>query len=99
VYSVIEQRLKCNNSEMFNSVFTHYGSSIEECAFLVENIFREHSRYTSLVQEQFAGKLPETPVPHRNAVIEKFREMGSVVEVEQSGRPSKLNDEQLFGHF
>jgi transposase len=35
------------------------------------------------------------PVPHRNAVrrvIEKFRETGSVLDAERSGRPSELND-------
>jgi hypothetical protein len=55
--------------------------SIEERVFLVEYVFREGSRYTDLVQEQFAEKFPETPVPHRNAVrrlTEKFRETGSV---------------------
>jgi hypothetical protein len=42
--------------------------SIEECIFLVEYVFREGNTYTDLVQEQFAEKFPETPVPHRNAV-------------------------------
>jgi hypothetical protein len=56
--------------------------SIEEHFFLVEYVFREGKRYTDLVQEQFAEKFPETPVPHCNAVcrlIEKFRETGSVL--------------------
>jgi transposase len=69
--------------------------SIEERVFLVEYFFREGKRYTDLVQEQFAEKFPETPVPHRIAVrrlIEKFRETGSVLDAERSGRPSKLND-------
>jgi len=51
------------------------------------------------VQEQFAEKFPETPVPHHNAVrrlIEKFRETGSVSNAERSGRPSKLNGEKLI---
>jgi hypothetical protein len=51
--------------------------------FLVEYVFREGKRYTYLVQEQFAEKFAETPVPHRNAVrrlIEKFRETGSVLD-------------------
>jgi hypothetical protein len=51
------------------------------------------------VQEQFAEKFPETPVPHRNAVrrlIEKFRETGSVLDAERSGRPSKLNGKKLM---
>jgi hypothetical protein len=42
---------------------------------------------------------PETPVPHRNAfriLIQKFRETGSVLEAELSGRPSKLNDKKLM---
>jgi len=50
------------------------------------------------VQEQFAEKFPETPVPHRNVVrrlIEKFRETGSVLDAERSETPSKLNGEKL----
>jgi transposase len=73
--------------------------SIEEHVFLVECVFREGSRYTDLVQEQSAEKLPETPVPHRNAVhrlIEKFRETGSVLDAEQCGRPSKPNNKKLM---
>jgi hypothetical protein len=53
--------------------------STEERVFLVEYVFREGNRYTDLVQEEFAEKFPETPVPHRNAVrrlIERFRETG-----------------------
>jgi hypothetical protein len=51
--------------------------STEERNFLVEYVFREGNRYTDLVQEQFAEKFPEPPVPQRNVVrrlIEKFRE-------------------------
>jgi hypothetical protein len=43
--------------------------SIEERVFLVEYVSRrQYTRYTNLVQEQFAEKFPETPVPHPNAV-------------------------------
>jgi transposase len=73
--------------------------SIEEPAFLVEYVFREGNSYTDLVQEQFAEKFPPTSLPHRNAVrrvIEKFRETGSVLDAERSGRPSKLNDKKLM---
>jgi hypothetical protein len=42
--------------------------SIEERFFFVYYVFSEGNRYTDLVQEQFAEKFPETPVPHRNAV-------------------------------
>jgi hypothetical protein len=59
--------------------------SIEERVFLVEYVFREGNRYTVLVQGQFAEKLSETPIPHRNAfrrLIEKFRETGSVLDAE-----------------
>jgi transposase len=73
--------------------------SIEERVFLVEYVFREGNRYTDLVQEQFAEKFPETPVPHRNAfrrLIEKFRETSLVLDAERSGRPSKLNDKMLM---
>jgi hypothetical protein len=55
--------------------------SIEERVFLFKYVFREGHRYTDLVQEQFAEKFPETPVPHHDAVrrlTEKFRETGSV---------------------
>jgi transposase len=73
--------------------------SIEERVFLVEYVFREGNRYTDLVQEQFAEKFPETPVPHRNAVrrlTEKLPKTGSVLDAERSGRPSKLNDKKLM---
>jgi hypothetical protein len=73
--------------------------SIEERAFLVEYVFRLASRYTDLVQKQFAEQFPQTPVPYRNAVrrlIEKFRETGSVLDAERSGRPSELNDKKLM---
>jgi hypothetical protein len=94
LYSVVEQRLKCNTGEVFNCLIQFLVTvvlSIEERLFLVEHVFREGNRYTDLVQEQFFDKLPETPVPHRNAVhrlIAKFRETGSVLEAERSGRPS-----------
>jgi transposase len=84
---------------VFNSVFTHYGFFNGVTCFLVEYVFREGNRYTDLVQEQFAEKFPETPVSHRNAVrrlIEKFRETGSVLDAERSGRPSKFNDKKLM---
>jgi transposase len=77
-------------------LFTHCGS---ERVFLVEYVFRESNRYTDLVQEQFAKKFPETHLSHRNAVrrlIEKFRDTGSVLNAERSGRPSKLNGEMLM---
>jgi hypothetical protein len=71
--------------------------SIEERVFLVDYVFREGNIYTDLVQEHFAEKFPETPVPHRSAVrrlTEKYRETGLVLDAERSGRPSKLNDKK-----
>jgi hypothetical protein len=38
--------------------------SSEGRVFVVECVFRGSKRYTDLVQEQFAEKFPETPVPH-----------------------------------
>jgi transposase len=73
--------------------------SIQEQGFHVDYVLREGNRYTDLVQEQFAKKLPESPVPRRNAVrrfIEKFREKGSVLYAERSRRPSKLNYKKLM---
>jgi hypothetical protein len=40
--------------------------SNEECVFLLEYVFREGSRYTDLVQEQFAEKFQGIPVSHRS---------------------------------
>jgi hypothetical protein len=42
--------------------------SIEEPVFLDKYVFSEGNRYTNLLQQQFAEKFPDTPVPHRNAV-------------------------------
>jgi hypothetical protein len=64
--------------------------SVEERIFLVEYVFREGNRYIDLVQEQFVEKFPETPVPYRGAfrrLTEKFRETGSMLDAERSGRP------------
>jgi hypothetical protein len=43
---------------------------IEERVFLVEYVFREGNRYTDLVQEQFAGKFPETERGSAESVCE-----------------------------
>jgi hypothetical protein len=51
------------------------------------------------VQQQFAEKFPQTPIPHRNAfrkLIEQFRETGSVLDGERSGRQFKVNDKKLM---
>jgi hypothetical protein len=68
-YSAVKQRLKRNTGKAFNCLNQFLLTlvlSIEERVFLVEYVFREGKRYTDLVQEQFAEKFPETPVPHRN---------------------------------
>jgi hypothetical protein len=49
--------------------------STEKRVYLVEYVFREGNRYTDLMQEQFAGKFPETPVPHRKAVRRLIKEI------------------------
>jgi hypothetical protein len=41
--------------------------SIEKRVFVAEYVFREGIRHTDLVQEKFAEKFPQTPVPYRNA--------------------------------
>ena len=89
LYSGVKQRLKCNTGKMFNCLNQFLLTvvlSIEERVFLVDYVFREGNRYTDLVQEQFAEKFPETPVPHRNAVrslIEKngFRSVWTLVDI------------------
>jgi len=78
LYSAVKQRLKCNTGKVFNCANQFLLTtvlSIGERVFLLEYVFREGKRYTDLVQEQFAEKFPETPVPHHNAVrrlTEKF---------------------------
>ena len=57
--------------------------SIEEHVFLVEYVFWEGNRYTDLVQEQFAEKFPETPVPHRSG--------GAAKSAAYRDRPRTLN--------
>jgi transposase len=102
LYSVVKQRLKCNTGKVCICLIKFLLTmvlSVEERVFVVEYVFREGNRYADLVQEQFADKFPETPVPHRNAVrrlTEKFRETGSVLVAERSGRPPKLNDKKLM---
>jgi hypothetical protein len=71
LYSVVKQRLKSNTGKVCNRLIQFLlivVLSIEELVFRVEYVFREGNRYTDLVQEQFAEKFPETPVPHRNAI-------------------------------
>jgi hypothetical protein len=86
LYPIVKQQLKCNTGKVCNCLIQFLLAtllSIEKCVFLVEYVFREGNRYTDSLQEQFAEKFPETPVPHRNAVrrlIEKFRETGSVLD-------------------
>ena len=64
--------------------------STEERIFLIEHVFRANGEYTKAVKEKFAKKFPETALPHRNAVralVNKFRETGSVHDASRSGRP------------
>jgi hypothetical protein len=71
LHSAVKQRLKRNTGEVCNCLIQFLLTmilSIEECVFLVEYVFREGNRYTDLVQEQFAEKFQETPVPHRSAM-------------------------------
>jgi len=102
LYSVVKQRLKCNPGKVLNCLIQFVVTvvlSIEERVFLVDHVLQEGDGYSDLVLEQFAEKFLETPVPHRNAVcrsIEKFRETSSALDVERSGRPSKLNGEKLM---
>jgi hypothetical protein len=58
--------------------------SFADPVFLVEHVFREGSRYTGLVQEQFDENFLKTPVRHRIAVrrlTEKFPEADSRLSV------------------
>jgi hypothetical protein len=102
LYSVVKQQSKCNTGKVCNCLITFLLTvvlSIEEHVFLVEYVFRKGNRNSNVVQEQFADEFPETPVPHHNAfhrLIGKFRETGSVLDTEQSGRLSKLSNKKLM---
>ena len=51
------------------------------------------------MQQRFAEKFPDKPVPHRNAVRnlgDKFQETGSVHDAERCGKPTKLLEEKLL---
>jgi mannose/fructose/N-acetylgalactosamine-specific phosphotransferase system component IID len=55
----------CNTGKVCNCLIQFLLTmvlSIEERVFLVEYVFREGSRYTDLVQEQFAEKFTSTAV-------------------------------------
>jgi hypothetical protein len=57
LYSFVKQRLECNTVKVCNRLIHFLLAmvlSIEELVFLVEYVFREGSRHTDLVQEQFA---------------------------------------------
>jgi hypothetical protein len=59
LYSVVEQRLKCNaGSVCLIQFLLAMVLSIEEHVFLVEHVFWEDNRYTDFVHEQSAEKLP-----------------------------------------
>jgi hypothetical protein len=96
LYSVVEQRFKCNTGEVFNCLIQFLLTmvlTIGERVFLVEHAFREGNRYTDLMQEKFAETFPETAVPHLCAVhrhIEKLRETGPVLDAERCGRQFNL---------
>ena len=72
--------------------------STEERIFLIEHVFRANGEYTKAVKEKFAKKFPETALPHRNAVralVNKFRETGSVHDASRSGRPTILTEQKV----
>jgi hypothetical protein len=83
LYSVVKQQSKCNTGKVLNCLIQFLLTMvllIEERVFLAEYVFREDNRYAELVQEQFAEKFLETPVPYRNAVR---RFMGNFVKQAQ----------------
>ena len=56
-------------------------------------------RYTDVVQQQFAEKFPDKPVPHHKAVynlVDKFWKTRSVYDAEHCGRPAKLSEKKLL---
>jgi hypothetical protein len=76
LYSGVKQRLNCNGGKVFNCLIQFLLTmflSNEERVFFVEYVFREGNRYTDLVQEQFAEKFPESPVPLRMHFVNLLR--------------------------
>ena len=65
---------------------------------MIEHVFRANGEYTKAVKEKFAKKFPETALPHRNAVralVNKFRETGSVHDASRSGQPTILTEQKV----
>ena len=72
--------------------------STEERIFLIKHVFRANGEYTKAVKEKFAKKFLETALPHRNAVralVNKFRETGSVHDASRLGRPTILTEQKV----
>lgn len=72
--------------------------TIEERTFLVEQVFKAGDKYSEVVKQQFQDKFPNSSLPHRDTVrdlISKFRQTGSVMDFDRSGRPTVLTEEKL----
>jgi hypothetical protein len=57
--------------------------SIEERVFIVEYVFREGNRYTDLVQEQFAEKIPRNTlylIPDQNLFVNKIKRVQACID-------------------
>ena len=70
----------------------------EERTFLVEHVFKNNGRYTTAVQQLFNEHFPNTETPHRisvYALIDKFRNTGSVLDYPRHGRPQVLDEVKL----
>ena len=72
--------------------------TLQERIFIVENVLRKGGKYTKEVQELFQEKFGAERLPHRNcvsALLQKFKETGSVQDKPKTGRPKVVTDTVL----
>jgi hypothetical protein len=67
--------------------------------FIVEHYLTSHSYLTC--QNEFRDTFPDSPVPNKSTVsrlVNRFRDTGSVQDINRSGRPLS-DDRERGGHF
>ena len=68
--------------------------TLQERIFIVENVLRKGGKYTKEVKELFQEKFGAKRLPHQNcvsALLDKFKETGSVQDKPKTGRPKSPN--------
>ena len=72
--------------------------TLQERIFIAENVLRKGGKYTKEVQEFFQEKFGAECLPHQNcvsALLNKFKETGSVQDKPETGCPKVVTDTVL----